>query len=225
LLVTVSPKRRFEYAQYEAVRDVLPEWFRDPTIFAHSIPWRKENVLELQWTSVDTVNWTVRAEAGETKNDEAIEIALDGEALEMMQRRWANRAITRPDGTTEICRFVFHRDGKPINKDIRDVWRAACIKAGIGKMVEVEKKGKKKIIYQGKYFHDFRRTGVRNLVKSGTPEKITMTISGHKTRAVFDRYHIVDNRGLKQAAQRQTAYMKDQADLAKKVVQIKAVKP
>lgn len=43
---------------------------------------------------------------------------------------------------------------------------------------------------------------MRNLLNDGTPEKVAMTITGHRTRSVFDRYHIVAPEDLRAAAER-----------------------
>jgi hypothetical protein len=91
---------------------------------------------------------------------------------------------------------VFFREGERI-RDFRGSWEEAGAQT---KMIDSDGK-------PTKLFHDLRRTGVRNLIRAGVPEKIAMAISGHKTRSVFDRYNIVSQSDLKDAATKLDSYL------------------
>lgn len=124
----------------------------------------------------------VRLEAGETKNGEPRIIPLNQELYQILVMQKQIR-----DQKWPTCPWVFFRyaSGQRIQSFYR-AWHTACTKAGLA-----SGEGKAQ-----KLFHDLRRTGVRNLVRAGVPEKVAMAISGHKTRSVFDRYNIVDTRDL-----------------------------
>ena len=84
--------------------------------------------------------------------------------------------------------------------NLRREWHRACVACGLGTLTEVE--GKRDPRYAGLIVHDLRRSAIRNLMKAGVNEKVAMSISGHKTRSVFDRYHIVDTEDVVEAMKR-----------------------
>jgi hypothetical protein len=53
------------------------------------------------------------------------------------------------------------------------------------------------------------------LIEAGVPEKVAMEVTGHKTRAIFDRYHIVDESDLVSALDRTGAYLDSVASVGK----------
>ena len=132
---------------------------------------------------------TVRLEPGTTKNDEGRLVYLTPE-LKALLAAQVERVRQLERQTGRIIPFVFphlrgvHRGER--RRDFRRAWESACRQAGCPGMLR----------------HDFRRTAVRNMVNSGVAERVAMAVTGHKTRSVFDRYHIVSPGDLQDVARR-----------------------
>ena len=55
---------------------------------------------------------------------------------------------------------------------------------------------------------NLRRAALTNMIEAGCSGKEAMEVSGHKTPAVFDRYHILSTRRLKELTPKMEAYLK-----------------
>jgi integrase len=208
----------FEHDSFLAIRRLLPEEIRPVTTFAHYTGCQKGEILALQWPQVDLSERCVRLEPGETKNDDARMIPLAPELYEVLKLQREIRDQCYPESP-----WVFSRAGNQI-RNFRKAWDNACERKQLEELcakhrllsdgVNAELRERLKAAgvdvpanESANLFHDLRRTGVRNLVRAGVPERVAMMISGHKTRAVFDRYNIVSEADLKDAARRLGEYL------------------
>ena len=167
----------FSEADYLAIREALPTYLRLPVDFAYKFGWRRSEIFGLMWNQVDLTRGTVQLEPGTTKNREGRLIRLTPELLAMLRAQRARTPQTVP--------WVFHNHGRRIT-DFRKLWIRRCRKAKLS----------------GRIFHDFRRTAIRNMIRLAIPERVAMKISGHKTRSIFERYNIVSEGDLEEAAKK-----------------------
>jgi integrase len=180
----------FEYGDFIALRNALPSHLYGFVTFGYKTGMRISEIAKLTWDKVNRDDWYIRLESTDTKNKHPRTIYLDDELTEVFQSQWEKR---KAEG--RLLPYVFtNRTGTDRIKRFDKAWKQACkdVKIGI------------------RHFHDFRRSAVRNMVRAGIPEQVAMKISGHKTRSVFDRYNIVDEKDLQQAAERQAVYLENQ---------------
>jgi integrase len=182
----------FEQHEYEAVLEHLPEYLKGAFTMAYWTGMRKSEIFGLKWEQVDLFARLVSLER--TKNGEDRTLPLNDELYSMLAHEWTRKW----DG----CPYIFH-NGPLLIRDFRKAWYTACAKAGVGRFVEGEAG---KPVWEGKIFHDLRRTGVRNLIRAGVAQSIAMRISGHKDARIFARYDIVDTRDVAEAMRKVAAY-------------------
>ena len=185
----------FEADQFEAVRRRLPEDLQVVVTLLHTFGWRNQSeVLTLERRQVDLDAGTLRLDPGTTKNDEGREVYLTPDLKGLLTAQVARvEALQRRLGRILPWLFPHLPHGNvprrlvgERRRDFRKAWKTACTHAGVPGMLR----------------HDFRRTAVRNMVNAGVVERVAMTVTGHKTRAVFDRYHIVSPSDLQDVARK-----------------------
>jgi integrase len=190
--LTPRPPRQgfFEPEQFEAVKRLLSPDLQLAVTIAYTYGWRMQSeVLTLERRQVDLQTGTLRLEPGTTKNDDGRIVYLTPELRVLIAAQF-ERVTALERETGQIIPDVFpYLEGRLRGQRIKDFkkrWKTACVKAGCPGMLR----------------HDFRRTAVRNLVNSGVAERIAMKVTGHRSRTVFDRYHIVSPADLQEATRK-----------------------
>jgi integrase len=181
LLEEASPRKGYlKDSQYLKLCEETAKvglWLRAMFEVAVTYAWRRgEVVRHLRVRQIDLAARTIDLEPGTTKNDDARLVRMTQPVYELLSACMTGK---KPDD------LVFTRRGKPIG-DFRKRWESCCKAAGVS----------------GLLFHDLRRTGARNMRRMGIHESTIMKIGGWKTRSVFDRYNIVDQSDLADAARR-----------------------
>ncbi len=168
--------------QFDSVLSKLPINLKPLVIFLYYCGVRLGEAAQIEWKQVDLKSAVIRLEEDQTKNSEA-------------------RVVPLPDVLVDLLTQVDSKQSLVFDTtNLRKEWHKACVAAGLGRFIEVE--GKPDPKYTGLIIHDLRRSAIKNLMKAGVNEKVAMKISGHKTRDVFDRYHIVDTEDVVEAMRR-----------------------
>ena len=179
---------RFEREEFLALRGATPDHLKVAMTIAYYTGMRQGEIIGekgLRWTQVDLVEGSIRLASKQTKTKMPRVIYRTGDFLMVLLKAKELRDRYYLD-----CPYVCQRGGKPF-KEVKQAWESGCKRVGL----------------RGQTFHDLRRTGIRNLIRAGVPETVAMKISGHKTRAVFDRYNITSEEDLKEAATRLGEYI------------------
>jgi integrase len=168
-----NPPRQgfFEHGEYLKVRTELPAPFQDVLDFAYYSGWRREEITQLTWDVVDLRGGVIRLSPLRSNDKNRPRAAHFASAAE---RTGAPPAVAAARAGTRLS--AGRCDGPRVAAR-----PSRCLPARQGSAPPAAR---------------LPRTAARNLVRTGVPERVAMLLTGHKTRSVFDRYNIVNEREL-----------------------------
>lgn len=172
---------------FQRLFEASEEALRPILLVAFDTGMREREVLDLRWEQVNLKEGVIRLQPQDTKSEDARVIVLTQRVRTMLE--------SLPRGLPGTAVLPNPNTGKPW-QEIRKLFYRACAKAELENL----------------WFHDLRRSFVTRARKLGIAESVVMRMSGHKTRAVFDRYNVVNEDDLRAAAGRLSAAADTEGD-------------
>ncbi len=156
--------------EYQQLLSAASPHLQRIVLCAYETGMRGAEIKKLTWDKVDWKAGFIRLGTEDTKGKEKRLIPLSSTLHEVLEEI---RKEQREAKVAPIAGHVFTWKGKPMTEGWKTAFKAACRRAGL----------------QGLWFHDLRHTFVTRKVREGWDYKRIMTITGHKTFAVFQRYN------------------------------------
>jgi integrase len=161
--------------QFLAIRSRMPENLRSALTFLYYTGARLGEAKRVEWTFDGHQQVDLKKK----------EITLLG----VLTKNGQPRIIPLSDELVGMLKKRFPIEGPVFDfKNFRKEWRKAIVAAKVPHML----------------LHDFRRSALSNLSDVGVSETDAMLISGHRSRAVFDRYNLRNTARLHEAMQKVT---------------------
>lgn len=160
---------------FEALVDACDEPFKGIVVTAFETGMRKGEILGLRWEHIDLRNDFIRLSPQDTKANDARNVPLTSRLKRLLE--------SAPRGLPHTAVFRNPNTGNAW-ADISSMWHRAV----------------KGCSREDLTFHDLRRSFITRARRRGIPESLIMQMSGHRTRAVFDRYNVIEESDLQQAA-------------------------
>ncbi len=174
--------------QYRALLKELPGHLQALFVIGYHVGVRLGTLRKLEWDQIDLKAGEIRLRKKQVKQKKAHTAPIYGDMRPWLEMQLSDREQNWPD-----CPYVFHWHDRPIGAHLKG-WREACKRTQLPNLK----------------FHDLRRSAVRNMERAGIPRNVAMSITGHRTEAVYRRYDIVSERDMKLAASRLGSFLQEQ---------------
>jgi Site-specific recombinase XerD len=157
--------------EVERLAGALPKHLVPVLWFAYHTGRRRGEILQIKWEDVNWEQRWITIRASTTKGGQPDCLPLTGALMELLMKLHIVREGT---GERPKSPYIFLYRGMPF-QEFSKSWKKSLQACGL----------------PDKLFHDLRRTAATDLIEAGVSEQVAMAVTGHKTRSVFQRYHIV----------------------------------